>query len=341
MTDSSGRAGDRLILRIWLLIVVVSLVIFWLEYHLRLRIWEALTGGAFLTIVYSVAGTFVNAVRERGKATAAGDGELSVNVLWRAFGKTIRAAASVPVLVVLYLAALVPGSLFSSVTVMAAGEPGEREVRVWAEGGSNDGNAATAKKKETLKGDDGVVHFVVFTNPFGRPYALDVDGYQRSSFDLFPWVGARIRITLDLRRAPTVLVRVPVIKHSILPGATVELLEVTDGGAVSLCTQALDPDGKVHGSVFFGRPVAIPAEIVSRWERELRVGGLIPERPGFDRAILNWRRALAASCRLSLRPNMRLEARLRSRSGEVHASSAFRVTSEPLQDIMMHADPEA
>ncbi|NIM16543.1 MAG: hypothetical protein GTO45_31405, partial [Candidatus Aminicenantes bacterium] len=41
------------------------------------------------------------------------------------------------------------------------------------------------------------------------PYYLEVKGFQRYSFDLYPWIGKKIRISEDLEVSPSILVRVP------------------------------------------------------------------------------------------------------------------------------------
>ncbi|NIS38895.1 hypothetical protein GWN26_13615, partial [Candidatus Saccharibacteria bacterium] len=164
-----------------------------------------------------------------------------------------------PALIFLYAFLLICSSLVSSVTVLSDGTPGKLTVALTPEG-NNQGN----EKKEELRGSNDVVRFIDSTTPFGRPFYLEVDGYLRKSFDLYPWVGTKIRVREDLTPLPTVLLRIPTAARMFLSGGSVELY-IADTGDGQERRLLNTPTDRGSGALMLGPRLAVPNDIVEKW----------------------------------------------------------------------------
>ena len=64
---------------------------------------------------------------------------------------------------------------------------------------------------------------LVRSNPFGRTWTLNVDGYQAYTFEAGSWKGNRIVVERELKRIPSLLIRVPVKELSVLNGKVLSI----------------------------------------------------------------------------------------------------------------------
>jgi len=249
---------------------------------------------------------------------------------------------TVPVLCAATLLVLVFGTLVTSVKVFSEGSGGTLRVRVAPEGAAqSDGG-----DMRVLRGPGEVASIFCFTAPLGRAFFVDVTSYQRHSFDLYPWIGARIRVERDLARAPSLLVRVPSRSQSLLPGGRIELW--TRGGRAERIAQCMTSEDA--GAALFGQRPPIPESFVATWERELRAGGLPDTDANAARAILSWQRPKHGSTSEALVPGMELTAHFFGEGTPVggatggpspgaRASAHIVVGSQPLQDVLL-GDPD-
>lgn len=252
---------------------------------------------------------------------------------------------TVPVLSVATLVVLVFGTLVTSVKVLSETSGGTLRVRVAPEGSSIEGSPQAKGSERVLRGPGEVASILCFTAPLGRAFYADVTGYQRHSFDLYPWIGKRIRVERDLARAPSLLVRVPSRSQSLLPGGRIELW--TAGESPRRLAQRATSAGS--GAVLFGQRPPIPESFVGTWERELRAGGLSAADAEAARAILAWQRPVHEPVADELVPGAELTAHFYGRGiavGEpsggpgpgAEASARILVGSQALQDVLL-GDP--
>lgn len=184
-----------------------------------------------------------------------------------------------PVLLALYVAALIGTSLVSSVTVIADGHGGSTTLHLTAEGSERCGSCAG----ESLDGPGGVVRYVRFTNPFGRSFFLEASGYQRKSVALFPWTGTKISLARDLVQLPTIVVRIPPQLHTSLAGGKVVVEFGPPHGPGEIPTQA------GRASIQLGPAAAITDVLRREWRSELRALSTVQDdtREKFFRSWLN------------------------------------------------------
>ncbi|HVS09160.1 MAG TPA: hypothetical protein VMS76_04730 [Planctomycetota bacterium] len=249
---------------------------------------------------------------------------------------------TVPVLSAATLVVVVFGTLVTSVKVLSESAGGTLLVRVAPEGAAETDDGGGAR---VLEGPGGVASVFCLTAPLGRAFFADVSGYQRHSFDVYPWIGKRIRVERDLARAPSLLVRVPAPKQSLLPGGRIELWTRGERGErIGLCATSKDA-----GAALFGHRPPIPDSFVATWEREVLARELTGV--GAARTILAWQRPGHAPTSQPLVPGMELTALFFGAGTPVgdasgvpsetpQASAPIVVGSQPLQDVLLGDPPK-
>jgi len=284
-------------LRFAALIVLVLLVNAWIVAHTDL---DAAIGAIIEVVVAVVA-----AAAEFGPKRYVH--RFGRQVLWRLTQREVLIPA--------YAIFLIGGSVISSVAVYSAGAGEIGSVKVGSEGSKR-------FTEEKLTAADPDAHFYRFTNPFGRPLYLEVRGYARHSFDLYPWFPRRIRVARDLALSPSLLIRVPDHVFALATGASIELQGCP---AVAVSDR--------EASVLFGEPRPIPDPLLAAFNRELAA----EQEPADTTAkrIEAWLAALPARPPFSITPGMRLRARLVGPDGGEIASREFIVGEEPIQDIRL------
>jgi hypothetical protein len=307
----AGAMKDRqdLLVRIVLLAFFVLAINTWADFHFGQGWLKRLAANGPLALI-GIVGFFRPILRK--DETGAFGAELRQWFLL--FLRT-------PVLVVLYGLLLVGGSFISSVTVMSSGAGEQMDVRL-----SQEGRAQARGASGVLHGADDVVRLMRFTTPFGRAFYLDVDGYLRYSFDLYPWVGKKVRVSSDLAIAPSVLIRVPFGQQSHLDkGAVVVKL---DGEVIAEMTTR-----QGQGSVIVGPCPRVPNEFTERWRTELLAEG-VEGRP-FYACLLGWQYPGLARPSVPLAPGMVLEAEFFIDPNDPIARAEFGVGSERIKDILL------
>lgn len=210
------------------------------------------------------------------------------------------------------------GSFVSSVRVI--GSPSEDlDLRLFA-----DDRSSTAGSERSL-GVERMERFVRWVWPFGRPFSIEVSGYQRYSFDLYPWTGKTIRVRRDLTRSPVILIRVPSDKFALLDGGQVEL----SNGREVLLPVALASDS---ASVMIGRKIRIPATSLLDWKSELEADG-VPDVEAKKR-IRGWKNPVVAAGG-SWSSEQRLHAVFRSKDKTEIARADFIIEEVALQDVLL------
>jgi hypothetical protein len=324
---SVSPAIDHPLERLLALGLMLGIVQFWLQRHLALSFLEEVKAAPLIAVLIPFLVTLLDFLA--GKAPR------------KKFQNCLRRRAVVvlrtPVLGLLLALLVVAGSMVSSVTVLAAGTHDALPVTVRRESGvrtqvadANRGFPA-AVRSVNLAATANEVRLLMLTNPFGAACVIEVEGYQPYSFDLYPWIGKRVRVDRDLEHAPSLLVRVPLGLHSQLPGGRLELWSADEKLAA---TDTAD----LRGSVLFGRELALDRGRLADWEHELRMSGA--EGSALSRGYLAWRRPLVVPIKPALAAGMKLEGRFISRSGALQASAGFTLTRAPLQDVLLDVEKD-
>lgn len=297
--------------RLLLLVALFAAANSWLGFHLGYE----LAGVSLVTGFMALAGLAVQALRKREQA------ELKERI--RA---ALVAVTEPSFLASCALALAVVGSLVSSVRVLDSGAGESLSVQLTAEGSQP---SEDSRRELAAEGSE---QFVRWVWPFGRAFSLEVDGYQRHSFDLYPWVGATLRVARDLERSPTLLLRVPEDKFPLLEGGRMRF-RVGDGEPVDVPLQG------GSASVMIGREMTIPAAMIQDWRSELLAKGL--EGPVAEERIRSWRNAVQTGGGPGLRPDDRAHAEFVARSGASVAGAEFTVDEAALQDVYLEKKPPA
>ena len=172
--------------------------------------------------------------------------------------------------------------------------------------------------------------FVVLTNPFGRPFRLGVEGYLEYALTVYPIVGAKVTPERDLRVAPSLLLRPPLIAlRSLEDGGYLTLAWKQAGGSTPL----IAPDRGYRGSFLIGRAQTAPDAKVARWKLELEGGGF-PQKL-MSQTLLEWNSPRVLSTSSPLMPGMIVVAEIRSRADALVARAERTVSSERLIDVGM------
>jgi hypothetical protein len=211
-------------------------------------------------------------------------------------------------------------------------------VVVLAEDGGNLGHVtlralddASAKAESASPTEKGApARFFVFTQPFGRPFRLELDGYVPTAINVYPIVGRQIRPSADLRRSPSILLRLSEIAKgswSDFGGAELRVTTVVAGGAQQLIAVSKEP----AAALLLGRTQPIPSAWDDRWKIELLARGItIPMLVA--RHLLDWRNPRLLAPASALEPGMTLRVSLTNSEGHVLAGSEFVLGSDELQD---------
>ncbi len=246
---------------------------------------------------------------------------------WRQKVKSLlRHAADTPVLLCLFLLAIVGTSFVSSVTVLADGISGVTTLRLTDEGKARSGESDQVR----LEGPSGTVRFVRLTSIFGRQLYLEASGYRRQSLTLMPWTGTTISLASDLVRLPSVLLRIPPALHSLLAGGRLVIEPDLSGKVIEIPLQA------GRASVQIGEAAAIPDAWRNEWRSELRT---LPHISDALRESLyrNWLNPLRDASNFSVSPGQKLRIRFLTASGEEVIRQEVVIGRDSLQEIALFA----
>lgn len=231
------------------------------------------------------------------------------------------------VLIVLICLFFIWGSMYTSVTVMASGLKENKTVTLVREGrelGSGD--------QRNLNDPDAIERFGKFVSPFGSSFYLEVDGYIRYSFEVFPWLGKKIRVAEDLIPSPSLIIRVPVVFGA----------QDLQHGRIALYSGDDEIAGRDTNvdkwALLVGRELAIPDSFRQRWRLELFAIKDMTETIA-SRTLLRWQNPLTfKKPSESLKPEKSLIAKFLAGDGSILARVKFIVSSEKLQDILLYKE---
>ena len=108
----------------------------------------------------------------------------------------------------------------------------------------------------------GIEQILSLTTPFGRPYYIESAGFQRYSFDLFPWMGKKIRTQTDFEVEPSILLRLSADRLNQVEGGVLELVRGSD-----VIASAKTKEGRA--ALIVGRSRSIPTTLIDDWKLEL------------------------------------------------------------------------
>jgi hypothetical protein len=313
-------AVDNIIARVAVIGLWLGLVQFWMQRHLSVSI---LTQFEEAPLVATLVPFLLALLDFLG-------GKKPGSRLQKALRTKLALVLRTPVLIALWASTLVAGSMVSSITVLSVDkqEPAPVTVRPVAKHVRRDPGARPGPAgSERVGGDASPARFLVWSNPFGRGYMIEVEGYRPFPLDVYPWIGKTVQVERDLEPAPSVLVRVPVGLHALLAGGRIELRR--PGSAIPLAS-ADTTQG--CGAVIFGRNLPLESRMLADWEHELRREGA--EGQSLSAAYLAWRSPAVVPLAQPLSPNLALET-LFITAGGTNARARFTLTAEALQDILM------
>lgn len=226
-----------------------------------------------------------------------------------------------PVLILFFGLILTIGSCLSSITVLSSGIMDKTKVRLALEGPSQN-----SKSIKQLNGPNDMVRFIKFTNLFGKAYYLEVEGYGRYSFDLYPWLGKNVRITEDLIISPSILIRIPTGIQMFLPQGLIKIIE-NDSIIAEVNTN------NKQGSILVGHDLAIPTSFIEKWKREL-TAEKTQESPA-ALSLLRWHQPVKVKPKTELIPGKTIEIKFIIKNGKMKAHTKYKINSEEIQDIIL------
>jgi hypothetical protein len=163
------------------------------------------------------------------------------------------------------------------------------------------------------------------TSPFGKRYGVDVPGYVRGSFIVYPIGGLRLTLGKDLQPSPSALFR---------PDATVLSYLKSSGGRIRISVRRGSRVDSIAGgqggtSFLLGRPQAIPADMLQDWQ--LALGG--PNNPTFGETLLAWKHPQYLDVSTRFAPGTVLIAEVFSQGGNVVGKAEVVLRNERLVDV--------
>jgi hypothetical protein len=235
-----------------------------------------------------------------------------------------------------YLSAALVALAWSSLVVLGddAGASGPATVRLTA----LDAPADAAMRTRTLLPRGEPARFVVTSSPFGRVFRLEVDGYVPQTVEVYPLLGRRISPARDLRRSPTVLLRLSQLALGSFQdqgGGELVITRITAGNAAG---EVIARTKQPRAAFLLGRAQRVPAAFAAAWRTELLALGVRDETL-VAKHLVSWKEPAVLAPAVVLEPGMPLRAQLFNAAGNVVASSDFVLGSDELQDQSLEDPP--
>lgn len=225
-------------------------------------------------------------------------------------------------LVAIYFIILVLGSVFSSVTVMADGISDRMRIRLADE--QPDPKLDSGK----LEGINDIMRFFKVSSPFGKPYYIEVEGYNRYSFDLYSWIGKKIRVDKDLERTPSILFRIPTDVHSLLSTGKI-VVYLAEDSLFSVSTT--DKNGAILVSSYNASGYLNSFE--NNWRLELQSQGIVGETAA--RSLIKWKKPILVKLKVELSRGLRIKVEFLSINNDRKAIADYTITTESIQDVLL------
>lgn len=303
-------------IRVLALIPLAGILFLWSDYHLGIGTSQpvAVAGiAAALPFAIGILPYLLDkaddeALRTRLRAT------IAQRLTWRA-------------IVIAYL--LFGAVMLTWTSVLVLAEDGSRLGRVTLK--ALDGGSATLHV-ETPTDKDKPARFILPITPFGRPYRLEVEGFVPKTIEAWPILGVRVRPGIDLRRSPSVLLRLSEIAMGSWKdegGADLRVVSVGMRGEEALIASTRTP----ANAFFLGRAQPVPADWATTWKTELQSRAVNDQLAA--RQILEWRQSVVLPLSTGVEPGQSLRVTLTNAQRHVFASSEFFVGKDELQDQLI------
>jgi hypothetical protein len=242
-SDVSGL--QHVPVRVLLLALLILFVNSWFSAHLNVDLKT-------LLMIEAVAALIAAVRKPLGK-----DDAKSIDLALR---RAVEFLLGTRFLMAAFAILLLGTSLVSSATLFAAGVERVGKVKFCAEG-------EPQCAERDLRGGDQSLRFIRLTNPFGRPFYLDAQGFRRHSFQLYPWFPKIIRASTDLQRSPSILFRVE-YPHQDLVEGQIRIIDSASGREI-----AVGRTGGESAALLVGPDGQVPESFTVRWTRQLAAGG--------------------------------------------------------------------
>jgi len=226
------------------------------------------------------------------------------------------------VLTIIYLVFFSCGSTISSVTILADGMDEHIEISIIPEGLEN------PKQSRIINSPYDIAKMVLFTSPFGKSFYVNADGFIRESFELYPWIGKRIRLTKDLRPTPTLLFR--------LPGPSIRRY---DGGKFKILTKddtisSRKINSQQSSSIMLGKYRRIGQEYKDDWNVSLLIDEV--ENPKRASILRAWGNPIVLDS-INLYPGESVQVLFFNNSNLLKSSADIVVLDDAFQDVLLNS----
>lgn len=242
-----------------------------------------------------------------------------------------RSLLSTPVLVLLYLSALILGSTYTSITVIPPREPKPLSVKAMP----IDSGAQPVVGQVQAGGEP--ARLLLATSPFGRNVTLSISGYVSKNMTVYPLTGSTVDPEADLQPVPTVLFR-PSIDSlaSLADGGAINVYILTGAGCKLLGSISEQESGF---AVMLGPPRPIPSGSPTLWQLDLEAAAL--DKPVLAATIRNWRSPLTVEGSPWPEPGDQVYVTVLSRAAKRKAEALVTVGRDVFQDVLVESEPAA
>ncbi len=331
----TARLPSRLEIRVPVLIALVVLLMSWMQKHLQ---WEVpnilgVTGAALVgcPLLLSVGERLYRKHRALIEDSVVGLAVTYLGVLLQTWA-----------LVALFVLALVPNLFFSSVSVLAAGVPGERRLELRAVDEDVEPPSDETRGDAPRLTEERPAHtFKLFTTPFGRSFVLKATGYRPRSFTLYPGLGREFQLA-DLEPAPAIVIRIaPESYDAVDEAGEVRVFRREDSGALTL----LGAQGTrlYYGSYIFGDFKRKVSDLEAGWDEDLQANedltssDVAVAKEKWSSIRWTWRRSIRTDFEADREPlpGDLLEVFFLPQPGALSGRAAFVVTEDEVQDHML------
>ncbi|MEP1093854.1 MAG: hypothetical protein ABJG78_02025 [Cyclobacteriaceae bacterium] len=288
-------------------IFAVFIIASWVNYHLDLPWVAALFGfvNVFVAVFAFVKDLFTK------------EDQSLIMQFYRRLLKICLHPASLMILVFVILFVC---NFFASIRIYKGGITEKLDATMMSEGSDEPKNIA-------LKDPNAIVNTVRFTNPFGRSYLLEVDGYRSFSFELYPWTGKRIKIQSDLKPAPSLFLRLLPFPGDLKDGTLKLVIDADTVGTYAF-------DGPDNGAIMIGKRKPILSQYEKNWKNELLLKNAAFEALS-DQLTAGWLNYKHENLNFPLPENTLMKAFFYNHLGNLIAKNEFLITEEPLQDYLL------
>ena len=240
-----SKAENYLFLKILLLALFLLLLNSWMTYHIGQDFMETYFVNGVL--VFSGLVSFLVQYLRKGQ-------EEKINKI---YSRWLYSVLNFQVIGGLYILFFMVGCFVSSVHISTNKAQSQTVINLSAPHDSTDISTRLEISENNLS-----VSKTLLTIPFGRTFVLDTKGYQKLQFQVYPWIGKRIDLENDLQISPSVIMRVPAEKLTLLSRLKLRVQRNKE--------TAVTYDLKNHATIILGQLDEIPPTYFEKWLSELR-----------------------------------------------------------------------